>query len=257
MREHPLPSAAEVARRALVLKHVFLRTSVASSIEASIRSKWADASPGRRVELERASSSIRDAANELLRASGLWSLATPGERELFEQTVVTMTPRHQVDGAWRIVALETLLWTLGRVRGPLEYDVPPAKDLPSTLRDDIDTFVTSARLRATEEIEDAREIAELWHWRSRTRKLIEQGWTPSSSKYRSLDEVVRSTARTRPDDHIRRIDEDFEALGKAYRDLTDDEWSIVTSITIERHHALNWVCGYAPDNAWDETPTDT
>lgn len=53
------------------------------------------------------------------------------------------------------------------------------------------------------------------------------------------------------------VDRDFAAQGKAYRDLTDDEWSEVQSISIERHLALNWVCGYAPNNRWEETRTDT
>ena len=43
----------------------------------------------------------------------------------------------------------------------------------------------------------------------------------------------------------------------SYRDLTDEEWSSIRSIAFERHFALNWLCGYAPDNRWDETPTDT
>lgn len=30
-----------------------------------------------------------------------------------------------------------------------------------------------------------------------------------------------------------------------------------TSIIMERHFALNWLCGMAPGNRWDETPTDT
>ncbi len=46
-------------------------------------------------------------------------------------------------------------------------------------------------------------------------------------------------------------------MGKAYRDLDDDEWSTVSSIAMERHFALNWLSGYAPNNNWDETPTET
>jgi len=53
------------------------------------------------------------------------------------------------------------------------------------------------------------------------------------------------------------IDEDFPAFGRAYRDLSSDEWAAVKSIAMERHFALNWLCGYAPENGWDDTPTDT
>ena len=41
------------------------------------------------------------------------------------------------------------------------------------------------------------------------------------------------------------------------RDLTEEEWREVTSIAAERHFALNWLCGYAPGNRWDATPTET
>ena len=51
-------------------------------------------------------------------------------------------------------------------------------------------------------------------------------------------------------------DEDCAAFGKPYRELTEDEWQMTTSITVERHFALNWLCGYAPNNRWDDTPTD-
>jgi hypothetical protein len=40
------------------------------------------------------------------------------------------------------------------------------------------------------------------------------------------------------------MEQDFPAKGKAYRDLTDDEFSLVMSIAMERHRALNWLCGY-------------
>ena len=50
---------------------------------------------------------------------------------------------------------------------------------------------------------------------------------------------------------------DFPAFDKPYRDLAPEEFSIATSIAIERHRALKWLCGYAPDNRWTETPTDT
>jgi hypothetical protein len=75
---------------------------------------------------------------------------------------------------------------------------------------------------------------------------------------RSYDDIVRFTAKKLDEEgRMRAIDEDFPAKGKASRELSDDEWSEVRSITMERHIALNWLCGYAPNNEWDETPTDT
>jgi hypothetical protein len=53
------------------------------------------------------------------------------------------------------------------------------------------------------------------------------------------------------------ICDDFPAFGKAYRDLSPDEFSIATSIAMERHRAFNWLSGRAPGNRWTDTPTDT
>jgi hypothetical protein len=108
-------------------------------------------------------------------------------------------------------------------------------------------------------------LAELWHWRSRTRQLIEAGEvyqggaSAAAAGLHTFDDIVRTTSRFAAEEKQidPPIDEDFPAMGKAYRDLTNNEWNDVRSITVERHLALNWLCGYAPKNAWDETPTDT
>lgn len=53
------------------------------------------------------------------------------------------------------------------------------------------------------------------------------------------------------------IADNFPAKGKAYRDLTNEEWAELRLVAVERHFALNWFCGYAPGNNWDSTPTET
>lgn len=146
------------------------------------------------------------------------------------------------------------------------WDTMANHDLLKTIPPpDVAGFIASARLREQSEIDRARDVAELWHWRSRTRQLSEEGrlW-PADEKlhaagFRSFDDVVRFTARSAAKEGTipAPIDEDFPAKGKAYRDLSEQEWSEVRSIALERHFALNWLCGHAPANRWDETPTDT
>lgn len=77
--------------------------------------------------------------------------------------------------------------------------------------------------------------------------------------FQSYDDIARFAARKAAEAGTIPpcVEDDFPANGKAYRDLTAQEWSEVRSITVERHFALNWLCGYAPDNQWDDTPTDT
>lgn len=66
-----------------------------------------------------------------------------------------------------------------------------------------------------------------------------------------------SAERAESDGLFISIDGDFPAFGRAYSSISPEEWSIATSIAMERHKALNWLCGFAPGNRWDETPTDT
>ena len=75
----------------------------------------------------------------------------------------------------------------------------------------------------------------------------------------TVEQMLRLTSQKAADEGFipRPIDGDFPALGKAYRDLSPTEFSIATSIAVERHRAFNWLCGYAPGNRWTETPTDT
>ena len=129
----------------------------------------------------------------------------------------------------------------------------------------VDEFIASVTLRDEKEIDRARKIAEMWHWRSRTRQLQEEGRPCEVSDalksigLDSYEAIIRGTVQMAVKDGTvpNQIGDDFPTCGKAYRDLTAEEWSSVRSITIERHFALNWLCGMAPGNAWDNTPTDT
>jgi hypothetical protein len=77
-------------------------------------------------------------------------------------------------------------------------------------------FRRTAKLRSAEDIGRARDLAARWHGRARTRQLGEGD-----------------------DPQVERVDLDAD----------------VTAAAVERHYALNWLCGYASD--WDSVPTDT
>jgi hypothetical protein len=48
---------------------------------------------------------------------------------------------------------------------------------------------------------------------------------------------------------------DYRAFGKVYRHLTPEQHDEARSIAVERHHALNWLCGEG--RTWDDVPLDT
>lgn len=116
-------------------------------------------------------------------------------------------------------------------------------------------FIAAAILRPQPEIDRARSIAETWHWRTRTAQLVRAGRTPPQGF--SAEKIVEVTAGAAHDRGFipSPVDGDFPAFGKAYRLLSNEELGLKSSIAQERHYALNWVCGYAPD--WDHTRTDT
>ena len=68
---------------------------------------------------------------------------------------------------------------------------------------------------------------------------------------------MSATAAQERGDIAQVFEGDFPAFGKPYHRATSDEYSILTSIAMERHRAFNWLCGMAPGNRWHETPTDT
>jgi hypothetical protein len=53
------------------------------------------------------------------------------------------------------------------------------------------------------------------------------------------------------------MDDDIRYFDKPFRNLSGEEKQLAKSIIMERHFALNWICGYSKGNSWDDTPTST
>ena len=255
------PDATDAAIRAIILRHLVSHTFLAIDALALYRN-WGD-------DARKAQVLIDFSKNRHEHWSSLGSLRkhiSPLEDKYVQSTLDAITETQSIGGSWRAEAMGTILWALGSVPKILPYD---SQFLPEDCQDfltvNAEKFIDQARFRPQEEIDRARDTAELWHWRSRTRQIIEEGQPfPTSPEmtaagFTSYDDIVRTTAKHALADGIivDSVDADFPAFGKAYRDLTAEEWSTTKSITMERHFALNWLCGYAPDHKWDDTPTDT
>jgi hypothetical protein len=208
------------------------------------------------------SDKFREHAWKPIKELGLWKYLTPTERSFTQTTSLTMTHEQQGRASWRIESVQVLMWALSLLDALPSLDIPAnhglLKQIPLQK-----SYVRSAKLRPRDEITQARDEIELWHWRSRTRQLTEEGdafgLKPPENEAKKLDGIVRATTGFALEDGslTEAINEDFAINGKSYRDLTEQEWQRVRSTTYERHFALNWLCGYAPRNRWDQTPTDT
>jgi hypothetical protein len=155
-----------------------------------------------------------------------------------------------VDAVWRGEALGTLLWALQLVELP-GYDraFDPAEVVVTELE--------GAELRDAEEIELERDSARLWHWRARTTELQNAGLLELPERFATFDQLIAATAMRGFEQGLlpAPMRGDYRAFGKVYRHLTPEQHDEAQSIAVERHHALNWLCGEG--RTWDDVPLDT
>jgi len=258
------PDAALVADRLVTLKAciVYALGAPPREVVGAMRARMNE---DERARMEEKADEARDAFWTPIYDTPVFDALTDDERELSEATLITITEQQQIESSWWIEGAAMLAWALGVVEELPSFDLQVEHELlgrvPNPAK--LAAFRATAKLRSIEELETARSAAELWNWRSRTRELQESGFEmPEELKkpgMSSLDDVVRlSAAHAVHEGTIHNaIDGDFAARGKAYGALSADEWSEVRSIALERHRALNWLCGRAPDNAWDATPVQT
>jgi hypothetical protein len=155
-----------------------------------------------------------------------------------------------VDAIWRGEALGTLLWALQLVELPA-YDQPfDAEEVAAVQLDEAD-------LREAEELELERDSARLWHWRARTTSLQATGALELPERYATFDQLIAATAMRGYEQGVlpAPMRGDFRAYGKVYRHLSPEQHAEAHSLAVERHHALNWLCGAG--ETWDDVPLDT
>jgi hypothetical protein len=252
------PTAKEVAGRLLVLRHLVVYA------QAAPYGKTLHAHPDLSAEAKDDLHAIMGGMfSDTLRKEGLWDYVTAKEKVFFETRVQDLAQKDLFNAFWRKEAVHALMWSLNLkpTLGPCDVEASPN----GALKTSTTQLLEEARLRDEREIEKAREVAELWHWRSRTRELHErnQPFQPNDALKKAgihtYADVIRMTAgaAAKDGDIPAPINDDFPAFSKAYRDLNPEEWSRIRSVTSERHYTLNWVCGYALGNDWDRTPTHT
>jgi hypothetical protein len=232
------PSEEEVARRALCVTALMLR--------GGFEKDGPD---------ERARRPIAEIA-EWLESSGLAHDLSPRERAVLLRPAGTLSGQEILDALWRTEAHGVLLWALSVTDDFPGYDAPfrPMFEESGVMRR-LDQLLSRVVLREIDEIRRARDLAELWHWRSRTTQAVRLGLAPPPGI--PYQEILERTSVAAHKEGILPppIGGDFPLFGRAYRDLSEEQYEAASSIARERHFALNWLCGYSQD--WDSTPTET
>ncbi len=182
------------------------------------------------------------------------------ERDLLYKPLGKLSQQDLVNISWREEALSTLLWAINKIPQIPPYD--SESDHKSSIANlhimgDLDHKINEIKTRSLDEIAKARDIAEGWHWRVRTQQIINEKQKVSLPAGITLEKIIEISAT----EHYKLgeiptpINNDYPVFKKAFSDMNTEEYSLVKSITFERHYALNWICGYS-DN-WDTVPTDT
>ncbi|MFZ1937984.1 MAG: DUF4272 domain-containing protein [Terracidiphilus sp.] len=251
------PDASAAMQRAILLSNVFLKALATPPPELLAKfTKEED-----RAKLAQGCQQLFDKQIEKIRATGLWDLLEDREREFMEAGIFETTMQHRIDASWLAESIMCLFWALGRRDQipPYDQEVDPRSNW--FVKDEkAREMISTATVRQGEEIEKQRDLAELWHWRCRTHMLLTtKKITVALPNGTPMSEIIRVTAGQAAKDGVfpQSISGDFPVFGKPYREVSEEQLSLLTSIAMERHKALNSLCGYAPGNRWSETPTDT
>jgi hypothetical protein len=234
------PRADEVARRLVILKYQVVQ---AMTVPPVLRMSYKDWPESKQEEFHSQLQQKLDELRNGFRKLELWEFLSDSEEKFFSTNPLDLNDRQIVEASWRTESVMVLMWVSGLLSELPPFDVQASLELLKQVpNENLSNFFASAKLIDQEIIEQMRSQAEFWHWRSRTRQFIERKnpFPQTVPQFKSYDEIVRFSAKAaNVRDGLKIIDEDFAAKGKAYRDLTDVEWSEVTSITVERHFALN------------------
>jgi hypothetical protein len=220
------PDARTVARRAIALHFVTLHA--VSAQDAAHFRKWRRRMPAAQWRALRKDSATSH--RSYLADARRWKCRfTPREQAFMDhRDTLELPERDHIEMTWRCESLRVLAWALRfSARLPQAHVATLDQELHGFKGNDPDAFLRQARLRTRRELEFERErsAARLRRDRGRQARELPFRWD------------VIGIAR----------------LGSEYY---GNEWSPAVAIARERLHALNWLCGYAPGNRWDETPAD-
>ncbi len=238
-RRYPVPDKSRLARRATCLGALVLR----GSFESGLRS---DCTPDERRMY---ADSITRLEN-WLSAKRLLTGLRPEEINLISREAGNWGQADIAAVMGETETLGCLCWALSLARSIPPYDsrFDAKKLLPFLhLMEDNFNIQSAATLRSLDSLLGARSQAQHWDWRATMQDKINRAQKPPPGfKY---DQVISFAAKAGYDNghNDEPLSGDFPAFGKAYRDLTADEFALARNTASARLRSLDWLCGYAPE----------
>lgn len=102
-----------------------------------------------------------------LESAGLSAQMSEAERRFFAAPLLERTDQQHLESAWAMESLACCLWALELLPDLPEYDTQATERILELVPNSDNR--RELHLRPTHQLEQARAVAELWHWRSRTR----------------------------------------------------------------------------------------
>jgi hypothetical protein len=168
------PNITEAVGRLLALRCVVTHalTAPPRDLIAGWLGRWTEAE---RERYAHQSESQSKAFWNTVNSSPIFTYLSPWERQFATTTMLTMSSQDQIDALWRVEAAQVLMWALRLIP---ELPAADTQAEPDLLKLEIlsrgTNLLSSTQLRSEAEIDHARDVAELWHWRSRTEELIRE-----------------------------------------------------------------------------------
>ncbi len=225
------PAADRVLRRALALAATSLRGQL--EYEAAHRESY-----------------LKHLREAVLR-HGLGRELEEEERSIIALPVGAPTPQQTTSASWRAEGLAVLSWALGIVELPAHDRIAERDHLVMMgwlLAEVLPPDAAAPKLRAASELEAMRKHLLGVHWR-----LRDFGIRPRAMDFAAFSRKCWFGSFDLMG--VRLIDGDL-AIGDApIHRAAPEALSRANSIAVERHHAINWLCGEASLYADVETST--
>jgi diadenosine tetraphosphatase ApaH/serine/threonine PP2A family protein phosphatase len=232
-----LRSAAEVARRFIIVNSVIRRIVIDSTLDSDAFGLAFD---------------IR----EWLRAEDLWNDATADEQAILSTPPGGFGPDDVADLSLHAEGLAILGWTLSMI------DSPTVDELSNILSEEdrvpgpwqkTAPWVAAQSMRSEPIIAFARELAELWSWRYQIEPFRRM------AEGRDLMEIERTIRDVTHEGTTTGLLEPgkkggFQVGGIPVTRMDPFEIDELLALQTERLMALNWICGYGED--WDSVPLE-
>jgi hypothetical protein len=174
-----------------------------------------------------------------LKSSGVEDELEPDEWEVVQRPLGKLDSQSHINATWRLEGLCMLAWALGK------FEVPPHDQMVDVhelwrslgLLDDPLTRELLERpgLRSMEEMRAMQERNFALHWRLRN-----YGLRPELMDFQEF--ASKCWFGPLSIEGVALVDGDLGLLGKRIDEATDDELALVSSIALERHLAINWLC---------------